>query len=121
MKTSAFTLLGSFALAGIMLMLPTAASAQQEFKMKGRTRGHCKLINVDAGRELYNGTCVIAETIEGKSTMFSVKMGSAESFKFATADGGRTWMHGPERVKFRDLGHSGIFRWGKFRLEVDED
>jgi len=46
--------------------------------------------------------------------------GAAESFKFATADG-RTWMHGPEQVRFRDRGHIGIFRWSDFRLEVDDD
>jgi len=47
-------------------------------------------------------------------------MGSAQSFLFATSDG-VTWMHGPEKVKFRDRGDSGVFKWGDLRLEVHED
>jgi hypothetical protein len=121
MAGSRFALLGVCALAGVLFGVPDHAFAQSGFSMKGRTAGHCKLSNVSAGRELYNGTCMITETVEGKSVLFSVKMGSAQSFKFATSDGGRTWMHGPEQVKFRDRGHTGIFRWSNFRLEVDED
>ena len=47
-------------------------------------------------------------------------MGAAEPFLFATSDG-KTWMHGPEQVRFRDRGHSAVFRWGDFRLEVEQD
>jgi len=94
--------------------------AQSGFKLQGRTTGHCKLSNVKAGKEIYNGTCTIKESVSGKSTVYEIKLGSAEPFLFATSDG-VTWMHGPEEVKFRDRGHTGIFRWGDFRLEVDED
>jgi hypothetical protein len=82
---------------------------------------HCKLANVDYGRELYNGTCVLKETLSGQTTIFEIRMGSSESFKFATADGGKTWMHGPEQVRFRDRGHQAVFRWVTFRLEVEEE
>jgi hypothetical protein len=90
------------------------------FGLTGRTSGHCKLSNVEAGRELYNGRCSIKETINGSSKMYAIKMGSAQSFKFATSDG-RHWMTGPDKVRFEDRGHTGIFRWSDFRLEVDSD
>jgi hypothetical protein len=114
-----FAVVGGFVLAGVLAGQANLAQAQAA--IKGKTRGHCKLVNVDYGRELFNGTCTIKETISGQSTLFDVRMGSAESFKFATADSGKTWMHGPEQERFRDRGHTAIFRWGNFRLEVDED
>jgi len=52
-------------------------------------------------------------------TIYTVKMGSGEPFLFATSDG-KTWMHGPERVQFRDLGKGAIFKWGDFALAVAE-
>jgi hypothetical protein len=72
------------------------------------------------GRQLYNGRCSITESISEYSKIFEIQMGSAESFKFATSDG-INWMHGPENVRFEDRGHTGIFRWSDFRLEVDQD
>jgi len=51
---------------------------------------------------------------------FNIKLGSTESFLFATSDG-VNWMHGPDKVKFRDRGDSGIFKWDDFQLEVHED
>ena len=96
------------------------SSSGGSFDLSGRAMGHCKLINVQAGRQLYNGRCSITETSSKySSTIFEIKMGSAESFMFATSDG-RNWMSGPERVRFEDRGHTGIFRWGNFRLEVDD-
>lgn len=90
------------------------------FGLSGRTSGHCKLINVQRGRQLYNGRCTIIETSsEYSSTIFEIKMGAADSFKFATADG-RQWMSGSNEVRFEDRGHTGIFRWADFRLEVDD-
>jgi hypothetical protein len=47
-------------------------------------------------------------------------MGSAQSFLFASSDG-VNWMHGPEKVRFRDRGDSAVFRWSDFRLEVHQD
>ena len=91
------------------------------FSMSGRTSGHCKLINVSAGSQIYNGRCSISETNRGNSgRLFEIQMGSAEPFLFATSDG-RTWMSGPQKVRFEDRGHTGIFRWAEFRLEVDDD
>jgi hypothetical protein len=90
------------------------------FGLSGRTSGHCKLSNVDVGRELYNGRCSIAESTSKYGLLYEIQMGSAESFKFATSDG-RTWMHGPDEVRFEDRGHTGIFRWADFRLEVDDN
>jgi hypothetical protein len=101
------------------LALPCTAAAGNP--ITGKTAGHCKLANVDHGKELYNGTCNIKETVNGQNVLFDIKMGSAESFLFATADGGTTWMHGPERVKFKDRGDTAIFRWGSFRLELEAD
>jgi hypothetical protein len=46
-------------------------------------------------------------------------MGNTDPFLFGGS--GDSWMHGPEKVKFRDHGSWGVFRWGDFRLEVHED
>jgi len=90
------------------------------FDLSGRTLGHCKFIYVEVGQQLYNGRCSISETSsEYSSRIFEIKMGSAESFMFATSDG-RNWMSGPNEVRFEDRGHTGIFRWADFRLEVDD-
>jgi hypothetical protein len=118
-KQAAFAFVGGFVLAGVLAGQPNIAHAQAA--IKGKTQGHCKLVNVEYGRELYNGTCVLKETLSGQTTIFDIRMGSAESFKFGTSDGGKTWMHGPEQARFRDRGHQAVFRWGTFRLEVEED
>jgi hypothetical protein len=114
------TLVGGCILAAGLAGQSGLANAGSDFTIKGRTSGHCKLANVDAGKELYNGNCTIKEKIDGSSILYDIKMGSAESFLFATSDGVH-WMHGPEEVKFRDRGDSGVFKWGDFRLEVHED
>ena len=114
------TLVGGCILAAGLAGQSGLANAGDDFKIKGRTSGHCKLSNVEVGRELYNGNCTIKETIDGTMTKFTIKMGSSEPFMFATNDG-HTWMHGPEEVKFRDRGDSGVFKWGDLRLEVHED
>jgi len=91
------------------------------FDLSGRTSGHCKLTNVQRGQQIYNGRCTITQTSSKHSSMiFEIKMGSADSFLFATSDG-RNWMSGPEKVRFEDRGHTGIFLWSDFRLEVDDD
>lgn len=103
------------------LLAGTAPSALAANAIKGKTSGHCQLTNVSYGRDLYNGSCKIKETINGSKIVFDIKMPAAESFLFATNDGGKTWMHGPEEVRLKDRGHSAVFRWGSFRLEVEED
>ncbi|MEE4173100.1 MAG: hypothetical protein V2I57_02490 [Xanthomonadales bacterium] len=90
------------------------------FELAGRNSAHCKLINVEAGVQLYNGRCSIKESSSRSSSrIFEIKMGSADPYLFATSDG-RNWMTGPEEVRFEDRGHTGIFRWADFRLEVDD-
>lgn len=98
----------------------SSSGSDDGFELAGRTSGHCKLINVEAGVQLYNGRCSIKESSsQYSSRIFEIKMGSAEPYLFATADG-RNWMTGAERVRFEDRGHTGIFRWADFRLEVDD-
>ncbi len=79
----------------------------------------CKLTNVAEGIVLYDGECRVTEEITSTSTIFTINMGSAEPFMFASSDGKR-WMHGPEEVEFRDLGKGGIFKWANFALAVAE-
>jgi hypothetical protein len=93
---------------------------QDGFRMEGRERGHCTLDNVRARRTLYDGACTISQKVNGASTIYTVTVAGAQSFLFATSDGGRTWMHGPDEVDFEDMGRSGVFRWAEFRLQVDD-
>jgi len=118
MKTITTVLAGGCVLAAVLAMTSEPATAQ--YALKGKTQGHCELSNVAAGVVLYSGNCTIKETIDGSSTRFAVKMGEAQSFLFATSDG-KHWMHGPDKVKFRDRGDSGVFKWDDFRLVVHED
>jgi hypothetical protein len=118
MKRSVLAILGAVALSSA---LAGTSGVAQAAPVKATETGHCRLVNVEAGRDLYNGSCRIKEKVDGQKVLFDIKMGSAESFLFATWDGGKTWMHGPERVRFQDRGHAAIFRWGNFRLEVEED
>jgi hypothetical protein len=98
----------------------TAAQLPGTVPLQGRERGYCRLTNVAYGRDQYSGACTIKQRVNGQSILFDIKMGSAQSFKFASSDGGRTWMSGPQQVQFRDQGHTGVFRWSNFRLEVAE-
>lgn len=113
-------LVGGCILAAGLAGQPDTANAQSGFTLHGRERAHCKLSNVAAGQQLYNGTCIINQATDGTNSRFSIKMGSSEPFVFATHDG-VNWMSATEKVRFRDRGHTGIFRWSNFRLEVDED
>ena len=79
----------------------------------------CKLTNVAKDAALYNGICTVTQEVSGSSTIYTVKMGSGEPFLFASSDG-KTWMHGPEEVQFRDLGKGAIFKWSDFALSVAE-
>jgi hypothetical protein len=112
-------IVGSILAGALSGQFSTIAVAQGGGKLQGKERGHCTLVNVAYGRELYNGSCTIKETIDGRVNKFAIKLGSGEPFLFASVDGS-TWMHSPEEVRFRDRGHRGVFRWGDLRLEVDE-
>ena len=120
MKSSVTVLVAASILVGGLAGVPNTVNAQVEFKMEARERGHCKLTNVDEGRQIFNGTCVIKQTKDQHTNLFEIRMRGHRPLLFASTYGG-TWMHGPERVRFRDRGHMAIFRWGKFRLEVDDD
>jgi len=88
-------------------------------KLKAKEVAQCKLTNTTAGRQLYSGTCNVKQVVNGSSNKFTIQMGSGEPFMFATVDG-VLWMHGPDKTRFEDLGHTAIFSWGDFRLEVRE-
>jgi hypothetical protein len=80
----------------------------------------CKLTNVAKDVAIYEGTCRVTEEVRGSTTIYTVDLGASEPFKFATSDGGKHWLHGPEDVQFRDLGKGGIFKWSDFALVVAE-
>jgi hypothetical protein len=83
-------------------------------------RGKCKLTNIAVDKVIYDGDCKIHQEENKYGTVISVKLGNAESFKFAGK--GENWMHGPENVHFRDLGNGGaIFKWANFALSVAAD
>ena len=81
--------------------------------------GTCKLKNVKVNKVIYHGDCRIKQTIKHDTTVWDIKLGSAESFLFAGK--GTHYMHGPEDVTFMDRGNTGTFAWGDFTLKVKED
>ena len=50
-------------------------------------RATCKLTNTQANKTLYEGGCKVTQSMSGKNTIFSVKMGSGEPFMFAGVRG----------------------------------
>jgi len=106
------------------LLLGTAAavafaSAVSAAGLTASETMRCKLTNVAKDAALYDGTCTVTQELSGTLNLYTVNMGSAEPFKFATTDG-KTWMHGPDHVQFRDLGKGAIFKWSDFALSVAE-
>ncbi len=97
----------ALALAAAIAAQPPLAQAQSGTALHGKTSGHCKLANVQYGREMYNGACTIRQRIDGSSNFYSIQMGAAEPFLFATSDG-KTWMHGPEQVRFPPRAFGGL-------------
>jgi hypothetical protein len=81
--------------------------------------GTCKLKNESVNKVIYHGDCRIKQTIKRDTTVWSIKMGSAEPMLFAGR--GTHYMHGPEDVTFNDRGNSAVFAWGDFTLKVKED
>ncbi len=79
----------------------------------------CKLTNVAAGKTLYSGKCRVTQEETKYNTVFTIKMGSAEPFKFAGKRGSSEW-YGTEPTHFTDLPNGGIFKWGDFALVVAE-
>lgn len=85
-----------------------------------RETATCKLTNTAANKALYEGRCSVTQSMNGKNTVFSIKMGDTEPFLFAGVRGQTNWRHGSEEVKFTDLPNGGIFRWSTFALVVAE-
>jgi hypothetical protein len=104
-------------LGAIALAIAFANSATaQTFKEKAT----CKLTNTAADKALYEGPCMVTQSMSGNNTIFSVKMGDGEPFLFAGVRGQKNWMHGPEETQFTDLPNGGIFRWSTFALVIAE-
>lgn len=81
----------------------------------------CKLTNTAVNKSLYEGRCMVKQSSASDNiTVFTVRMGKSEPFKFAGVRGKRQWMHGPDEVDFTDLPNGGIFRWSTFALVVAE-
>lgn len=113
MKTTQFAV--ALILSGVFAGQAGVAAAQTFSE-----RATCKLTNTEANKTLYEGGCVVTQSMSGKNTIFSVKMGNSEPFLFAGVRGQRDWMHGPEKTQFTDLPNGGIFRWSTFALVVAE-
>lgn len=110
----------SVVLAGGLLAGLLGPFCQQAQAQKLRDSGHCVLNNVQAHRELYNGDCRITQENTDYGVVMSIKMGDAQSFKFACDKNGRNCMTGPTRVQMQDRGNgSATFRWEAFKLDVN--
>ncbi|MDH5245821.1 MAG: beta/gamma crystallin family protein [Betaproteobacteria bacterium] len=101
-----------------------AYDPQSTTKLTTKDTGHCRLIHVAMGRDLYNGLCSMKQTVDGNQNKFTFRMGNAQPYVFVSRGGGWEFvspMGGAEPARFKDLGHNAVFRWGDYRLEVDED
>jgi hypothetical protein len=88
---------------------------------KASEHATCKLTNVAVGKTLYEGSCKVTEELTDYGAVFDIKMGNAESFKFAGPLNSSKWMHGSEDVHFTNAPHGAIFKWSDFALVVAED
>ena len=93
-------------------------------KLTAKDTGQCRLINVSLGRDMYNGLCVLKQTVDGNQNKFTIRMGTAEPYVFVNR--GANWEFAnpygsAQPARFKDMGHNAVFRWGDYRLEVDED
>jgi hypothetical protein len=52
-------------------------------------------------------------------------MGNAQPYVFVNRGANWEWVNSingtTEPARYKDLGHNAVFRWGEYRLEVDED
>lgn len=125
MKNGTVLLMAGLLFIGVLSSFANNVEAQG-FVLTGKERAHCKLTNVEYGKEIYNGTCTIKEAKTETRDLFTIKMGSAEPFQFAShRDSGYQYLPPgggrPTPVRFADRGHTGVFRWSDFRLEVIEE
>jgi hypothetical protein len=100
----------------VMLAGIQTANARE---ISAETDGTCKLKNERADKVIYHGDCRIKQTIKKDTTVWSIKMGSAEPMLFAGR--GTHYIHGADDVTFSDRGNKATFAWGDFTLKVKED
>jgi hypothetical protein len=106
-------------ISSVLAMMLGATQTASAREISAETDGTCKLSNVSVGKVIYHGDCRIKQTIKKDTTVWSIKMGSADPMLFAGR--GTHYMHGPEDVTFSDRGNSATFAWGDFTLKVKED
>jgi hypothetical protein len=71
---------------------------------------------------LYDGDCRITQESTDYGVVMTIKMGEAQSFKFACDKQGRNCQYGRSKAQLRDRGNgSATFRWETFQLDVDAD
>lgn len=102
-----------------------AYNPQATTKLTARDTGHCRLIHVAMGRDLYNGLCNMKQTVDGNANKFTFRMGNAQPYVFVNRGANWEWVNTTngttEPARYKDMGHNAVFRWGDYRLEVDED
>jgi hypothetical protein len=112
---------GSVALAGCLLAFVSTTHSLPAQAQKLRDTGYCKLQNVKVGKTIYQGDCRITQEEKDFGPLITVKLGEAQSMKFACQRNG-SCLTGPTNVQLRDRGNgTATFRWEDFQLDVDAD
>jgi hypothetical protein len=86
---------GLFLVVGTLSIFASDATAQG-FVLTGKEKAYCRLTNVVYGKDLFSGICTVKEAKTETRTLFTITMGSAEPFQFASHhDSGYqyTWEH----------------------------
>lgn len=122
MKHFSLSLMAACALA-LVLFAGLYGTAQAQ---KLRDTGVCHLANITAQKVIYNGECKITQEAKDYGPLITIKMGSAEPFKFACQRDGKCMVNGPTEGRMRDRGQGeASFRWKEgnqvFRLDVEAD
>jgi hypothetical protein len=122
MKHFSLSLMAACALA-LVLFAGLSGTAQAQ---KLRDTGVCHLANITAQKVIYNGECKITQETKDYGPLITIKMGSAEPFKFACQRDGKCMVNGPTEGRMRDRGQGeASFRWKEgnqaFRLDVEAD
>jgi len=103
---------------------PGTVGPARPFRLEEKQTAHCTLTNVVLGKDLFNGLCSVKQTVTRNRSAYAVRVGVLQPIVFARERGsGYVLVHTNgtlEPVRFKDRVHQGVFRWGDFRLEVDE-
>lgn len=111
----------SVALASCLLALVSTIQSLPAQAQKLRDTGYCTLKNVKVGKTIYQGNCRITQEEMDRGPLITVKLGEAQSFKFACQRNG-SCVTGPTDVRLRDRGNgSATFWWEDFQLDIDAD